>query len=81
MDDQQLLEILKIRLEKNASRHEGLDWGKVQNRLEANSDKMRSLQEMESTGGEPDVVGYDEQSDEFVFFDCSPESPSRQKRK
>lgn len=76
MNDQQLIEILKNRFEKNVSRHDGLDWAKVQTRLEANSEKMRSLHEMESTGGEPDVVGLDEQSNEYIFFDCSPESPT-----
>jgi hypothetical protein len=72
---EELLKILKSRFEKNMNRHKGLDWAKVQARLEANPEKLWSLQEMERTGGEPDVVGYDKKSGEFVFFDCSAESP------
>ena len=70
-----LLKALKARFEKNLNRHEGLDWAKVQARLEANPEKLWSLQEMEATGGEPDVVGQDKKSGEILFFDCSPESP------
>jgi hypothetical protein len=70
-----LLDILKTRFEKNMKRHKGLDWEKVQEKLEANPEKLRSLDEMENTGGEPDVVAYDKKSGEFVFYDCSEESP------
>ncbi|MEI6084930.1 MAG: DUF4256 domain-containing protein [Verrucomicrobiota bacterium] len=70
---EELLKTLKVRFEKNLSRHKGLDWAKVQARLEANPDKLWSLQEMERTGGEPDVVGV--KSGEFVFVDCSTETP------
>lgn len=71
----ELLAALKARFEKNANRHAGLDWVKVQAKLEANTEKLRSLNEMERTGGEPDVVGYDHQSGEYIFYDCSAESP------
>jgi hypothetical protein len=71
----ELLSILRSRFEKHANRHKSLDWVKVQARLEANKDKLWSLNEMEMTGGEPDVVGEDSQTGEFLFFDCSPESP------
>lgn len=70
-----LLKILKTRFEKNLKRHEGLEWSEVQARLEANPEKLWSLNEMERTGGEPDVVGYDDKSKEFLFFDCSAETP------
>src|SRR5437763_316386 len=70
-----LLKALKARFEKNMKRHAGVDWAKVQARLEANPDKLWSLNEMETTGGEPDVVGQDKKSGEYVFFDCSPETP------
>ena len=66
---------LKSRFEKNMKRHPGLDWTKVQTRLEANPGKLWSLHEMEKTGGEPDVVGHDKKTGEILFFDCSPESP------
>ena len=72
---EELLAALKARFEKNLNRHKGLDWAKVQVRLESNAEKLWSLQEMEHTGGEPDVVGQDKKSGEFVFFDCSAESP------
>ena len=71
----ELLEALKARFEKNLNRHKGLDWAKVQARLEANPEKLWSLNEMESTGGEPDVVGQDKKSGEYIFFDCSAETP------
>ena len=71
----ELLTALKTRFEKNMNRHEGLDWGKVKAKLEANAEKLWSLSEMERTGGEPDVVGYDKKTGEYIFFDCSPESP------
>lgn len=70
-----LLSILKDRFEKNKSRHKDIEWPKVQEKLEANADKLWSLDEMEVSGGEPDVVAFDSSTGEFVFFDCSPESP------
>ena len=72
---EELLGTLKARFEKNLARHKGLDWAKVQARLEARPDQLWSLAEMERTGGEPDVVGQDKKSGEFVFFDCSAQSP------
>jgi hypothetical protein len=72
---EELLTALKARFEKNLNRHKGLDWAKVQAKLEANADKLWSLHEMERTGGEPDVVGHDKQTGEYVFYDCSAESP------
>src|SRR5688572_10322385 len=72
----ELLTALKARFEKNLNRHKGLAWGKVQARLEASADKLWSLQEMERTGGEPDVVGHDKKTGEYIFFDCSPETPN-----
>ncbi len=70
-----LLKALKARFEKNINRHKGLDWAKVQAKLEANAEKMWSLHEMERTGGEPDVVGHDKKTGEYIFYDCSAESP------
>jgi hypothetical protein len=70
-----LLRTLKARFEKNMNRHEGLQWTAVQARLEANPEKLRSLHEMERTGGEPDVVSHDKKTGEYVFYDCSAESP------
>jgi hypothetical protein len=70
-----LLDTLKARFEKNKKRHAGLDWAKVRARLEAHPKKLRSLQAMEDSGGEPDVVGHDKKTGEFLFYDCSPESP------
>src|SRR6188474_2369489 len=72
---EELLKTLKARFEKNMNRHKGLDWAKVQARLEANAEKLWSLGEMESSGGEPDVVGQDKETGEYLFFDCSPETP------
>jgi len=72
---EELLGALKARFEKNLNRHKGLDWAKVQTRLEANAEKLRSLHEMERTGGEPDVVSHDKKSGEYVFYDCSAQSP------
>jgi len=69
-----LLTTLKDRFEKNMNRHKGLEWAKVQAKLEA-TEKLRSLNEMESTGGEPDVIGYDKKTGEYIFYDCSAESP------
>jgi hypothetical protein len=71
----ELLGVLKARFEKNMNRHKGLDWSKVQAKLEANSEKLWSLNEMETSGGEPDVVGEDKKTGEYVFYDCSAESP------
>ncbi len=70
-----LLSALKARFEKNINRHTGLEWAKVQAKLDANTEKLWSLNEMERTGGEPDVVGYDPQTGEYIFYDCSAESP------
>jgi hypothetical protein len=70
-----LLTALKARFEKNMNRHKGLEWDKVQAKLEANAEKLWSLNETERTGGEPDVVGHDKKTDEYIFYDCSPESP------
>ena len=72
---EELLNTLKDRFEKNKNRHKDIEWAKVQARLEANPEKLWSLNEMESTGGEPDVVGHDKKTDEFIFYDCSAESP------
>jgi len=71
----ELIGILKVRFEKNMNRHKGLEWDKLPAKLEENTKKMWSLNEMERTGGEPDVVGYNKQTDEYIFYDCSPESP------
>lgn len=70
------LNTLKERFEKNITRHENFEWAKIQDKLEAKEDKLWSLHEMERTGGEPDVVDYDAAADEFIFFDCSAESPT-----
>src|SRR6266850_1253128 len=72
---EELLRTLKARFEKNMNRHEGLEWAKVQAKLEANSERLWSLNEMETTGGEPDVVGFDKKTGEYIFYDCSAESP------
>ena len=72
---EELLRALKVRFEKNMNRHQGLDWANVQTKLEANAEKLRSLSEMERTGGEPDVVGHDTKTGEYIFYDCSAESP------
>ena len=71
-----LMKALKTRFEKNMDRHEALDWSQVQERLESKPDKLWSLHEMERTGGEPDAVGLDHATGEFIFYDCSPESPT-----
>lgn len=73
---EELLGVLKTRFEKNMDRHHGLDWATVQSRLEAAPEKLWSLYEMERTGGEPDVVGHDKNTDEYIFYDCSAESPA-----
>jgi Protein of unknown function (DUF4256) len=72
---EELLKALKTRFEKNMNRHKGLEWAKVQAKLGANTEKLWSLNEMERTGGEPDVVGYDKKTGEYVFYDCSAETP------
>ena len=72
---EEILRTLKTRFEKNSNRHKGIDWAKVESKLEASPDKLWSLNEMERTGGEPDVVGYDKKTDEYIFYDCSAESP------
>ena len=72
---EELLRALKARFEKNMHRHEGLEWAKVEAKLQANAEKLRALNEMERTGGEPDVVGHDKETDEYIFFDCSAETP------
>jgi hypothetical protein len=76
---EELIKTLKARFEKNMSRHKGLEWAKVQARLEANAAKLWSLYEMERTGGEPDVVGHDKKSGECIFYDCSAESPKHRR--
>ena len=70
-----LLKTLKTRFEDNMARHEGIEWDKVEAKLETNTEKLASLNAMENTGGEPDIIAYDEETDEYIFYDCSPESP------
>lgn len=72
---EELIGILKARFEKNMDRHKDLEWDKVQAKLKAGTEKLWSLHEMERTGGEPDLVGYDKKTDEYIFYDCSAESP------
>ena len=72
---EELLRALKARFEKNKNRHKGLEWAKVQARLEANPEKLWSLHEMERSGGEPDVIGHDKKTGEYIFYDCSAETP------
>ncbi len=72
----ELFKILKTRFEKNMKRHKGIEWDKVQTKLDVHPEKIWSLNEMESTGGEPDLVGYDKKTDKYIFYDCSPESPA-----
>ncbi len=72
---EELIGILKARFEKNKVRHKGIDWAGVESKLAAGAAKLWSLNEMERTGGEPDVVGYDKKTGEYIFYDCSPESP------
>lgn len=74
-----LLKTLKTRFEKNMSRHKGVEWTKVQAKLKANEEKIWSLNEMEITGGEPDVVGHDKKTGEYIFYDCSAESPNERR--
>ncbi|MGE6541121.1 DUF4256 domain-containing protein [Bacillus luti] len=72
---EELIKVLQARFEKNMNRHEGFEWAKVEEKLTTNNEKLWSLNEMEVTGGEPDVVGYDKEKDEYIFCDCSKESP------
>jgi hypothetical protein len=72
---EELFRALKTRFEKNMDRHKGIEWAKVQTKLEANTEKLWSLNEMEKTGGEPDVIGYDQETGEYIFYDTSAESP------
>jgi uncharacterized protein DUF4256 len=72
---EELFRALKARFEKNMNRHKGLEWTKVQAKLETNTERLWSINEMERTGGEPDVVGHDKKTDEYIFYDCSAESP------
>lgn len=72
---EQLLKILKVRFDKNSNRHKDISWGKVEEKLRINPDKLWSLYEMEKTEGEPDVIGYDQRTNEYIFCDCSAESP------
>ncbi len=74
-----LLNILQKRFEQNSNRHKNIEWAVVQARLEASAEKLWSLNEMEATGGEPDVVGYDKQTDEYLFMDCCAESPKERR--
>jgi len=71
-----LLQTLKARFDKNINRHKGLEWTNIETRLKKNAEKLWSLHEMERTGGEPDVTGYDNKTGEYIFYDCSPESPA-----
>ena len=73
---EELLKLLKARFEKHMKRHKGLEWAKIQAKLEANPEKLWSLDDMEITGGEPDVVGYDKKTGEYIFYDCSEQSPA-----
>jgi hypothetical protein len=72
---EELLKTLKVRFEQNMNRHSGLEWSKIQAKLEAHPERLSSLNAMESTGGEPDIVGYDKKTGEYIFYDCSVESP------
>jgi hypothetical protein len=72
---EELLRVLKVRFSQNMNRHKGLEWAKVQVKLEANTERLWSINEMERTGGEPDVIGYDKKTGEYIFYDCSAESP------
>src|SRR5258708_40038272 len=78
-DREELLSELKTRFEKNMDRHKGLEWAKVQAKLEASPEKLWSLSEMDRTGGEPDVVGFDKKTDKYIFYDCSAESPKERR--
>jgi hypothetical protein len=75
----ELIKAIKARFEKNMNRHKGLDWAEIQPKLEADTEKLWSLNEMEKTGGEPDVVSYDKNTGEYIFYDCSAESPKERR--
>jgi len=75
----ELLKTLKTRFEKNMNRHKSIEWNKVETKLQANPEKLWSLNEMERTGGEPDVVDYDKKKDEYIFYDCAAESPKERR--
>ena len=77
---EELLHVLQDRFEKNMNRHKGLEWPKIQAKLEAHPEKLSSLNAMESTGGEPDIVGYDKKTGEYIFYDCSSESPTGRRK-
>ncbi|MFW9820329.1 MAG: DUF4256 domain-containing protein [Candidatus Thorarchaeota archaeon] len=77
---EELLRVLKARFEKNMNRHKGLEWAKIQAKLEVNTEKLWSLNEMERTGGEPDVVSHDKKTGEFIYYDCSAESPKGRRK-
>jgi len=72
---EELIETLKVRFEKNINRHQGIDWSMLKEKLESNKEKLWSLFEMENTGGEPDVVDFDKETEEYIFYDCSAETP------
>ncbi|CAM3718508.1 DUF4256 domain-containing protein [Flavobacterium chungbukense] len=74
-EQEEILSTLEKRFEKNKNRHENLDWSKIEAKLKVNPEKLWSLEQMENTEGEPDVVGYDKNTDEYLFVDCAPESP------
>jgi hypothetical protein len=76
---EELIKILKLRFEKNSNRHKGIDWAKIQARLEKSPEKLWSLNEMEESGGEPDVVGLDKKTGEYIFYDCSAETPKERR--
>jgi len=79
-DREELFNVLKTRFEKNMNRHKGLEWDKIRAKLETNGQKVWSLREMERTGGEPDVVGFDKKRDEYIFYDCSKENPKGRRK-
>lgn len=79
MKKDELIEILRNRFIKNMARHQGIDWNSIQERLEKKPDKIRSLSEMEQTGGEPDVIAYDKATDEYLFWDCAEETPKERR--
>src|ERR1700740_1133136 len=79
VQQEKLLKTLKTRFEKNMNRHKGVEWINVQIKLKANPEKLWSLNEMERTGGEPDVVNYDKKTGEYIFYDCSAESPKERR--
>ncbi|TGK87925.1 DUF4256 domain-containing protein [Leptospira noumeaensis] len=76
---EEIIKELKIRFDKNKSRHPDIEWNKIESKLETNPDKLWSLYEMEKTGGEPDIVGYDKKTNEYIFYDCSPETPKERR--